>query len=173
MAHKEQIRYCEGIRLKFPEYFKNKDVLDCGSLDINGNNRYLFTNCNYTGVDIVDGDNVDIVSMIHEYKPNRGYNTIISTECFEHDKYYKESILNIISLLRRGGLFLFTCATNGRKPHGTISSRPEDSPLTNNYYKNLEKKDILDITDFNSTFKAYSFSTNKDHYDLQFWGIKG
>lgn len=39
--HKEQINYCLSIKNKYPELFKGK-ILDCGSLDINGNNRYLF-----------------------------------------------------------------------------------------------------------------------------------
>jgi hypothetical protein len=52
----------------FLQYFIDKCVLDVGSLDINGNNRYLFDNCEYTGLDIGEGPNVDIVMPIHEYK---------------------------------------------------------------------------------------------------------
>ena len=63
----------------------NKLVLDIGSLDINGNNQYLFEDCQYTGIDVGVGKNVDIVSKAHELKmPSGTYDTIISTECFEH-----------------------------------------------------------------------------------------
>lgn len=48
MAHKAQITYCNQIKQLYPEYFIGKNVLDVGSMDINGNNRYLFTDCNYT-----------------------------------------------------------------------------------------------------------------------------
>jgi hypothetical protein len=94
MAHKEQKEYCTKIKNQFPNYFENKKVLDCGSLDINGNNRYLFDNCEYIGIDVGHGKNVDVVSTIHEYRGiNEEYDFIISTECFEHDIFYKETIL--------------------------------------------------------------------------------
>jgi hypothetical protein len=32
MAHKEQIEFCILVKNMFPDYFKNKIVLDCGSL---------------------------------------------------------------------------------------------------------------------------------------------
>lgn len=52
MAHQEQVRFCESVREKFPSLFVGKKVLDAGSLDINGNNRYLFTDCEYVGIDV-------------------------------------------------------------------------------------------------------------------------
>ena len=47
MAHKEQRDFCLRVKEKYPEFFKDKKVLDIGSLDINGSNRDLFENCNY------------------------------------------------------------------------------------------------------------------------------
>ena len=55
MAHIEQIIFCIKVKNMFPSYFKNIDVLDVGSLDLNGSNRYLFENCRYTGIDIGPG----------------------------------------------------------------------------------------------------------------------
>ena len=49
MAHPVQIVWCEKIKEDFPEYFRNKRVLDVGALDYNGNNRYLFEDCEYIG----------------------------------------------------------------------------------------------------------------------------
>ena len=43
-------------------YFINKRVLDVGSGDINGNNRFLFENCEYDGNDVIQANNVTIVS---------------------------------------------------------------------------------------------------------------
>ena len=34
-------------------FFINKRVLDVGSGDINGNNRFLFKNCKYEGNDVI------------------------------------------------------------------------------------------------------------------------
>ena len=117
MAHKEQIDFFVKVKNKFPDVFKNCDVLDIGSLDINGNNRYLFENYTYTGVDIGPGNNVDVISKGHEFKPDKKYDIVISSECFEHDMYYKKTILNCIELTKQGGLFTFTCATTGRPEH--------------------------------------------------------
>ena len=52
MAHKAQREFCDSVRVKYPEMFKGKKVLDVGSLDNNGNNRFLFENCEYIGIDV-------------------------------------------------------------------------------------------------------------------------
>lgn len=177
MAHKEQKDYCLLVKEIFPTFFSNKKVLDCGSLDINGNNRYLFENCEYFGIDIGEGNNVDIISLIHEFnEDDESYDTIISTECFEHDMYYKESIKNIIRLLKPGGMFIFTCATTDRPEHGTINTSINDSPLLtgkwSEYYKNLTENDIRSIIIIEEIFENFKFSINEKHKDLFFYGIK-
>lgn len=87
MAHREQQQFLLSARQLFPQKFQNCDVLDIGSLDINGNNRYLFTNYTYFGLDIGPGKNVDLVCRGHEYKTDKRYDIVISTECFEHDEF--------------------------------------------------------------------------------------
>lgn len=177
MAHKEQQDFCSKVLTLFPEHFNKKTVLDVGSLDVNGNNRSYFTDCHYLGIDLVSGPNVDLVVKTHTFDPEIRYDTIISTECFEHDQHYKESILNIIRLLKTGGLFLFTCATEGREEHGTPRSgsselSPGSSLLWPDYYKNLNIEDIRDIADIDDVFSDYRFEVNVESNDLYFWGIK-
>lgn len=177
MAHPEQQLFCMNVKAKFHHFFVGVNVLDVGSLDINGNNRYLFEEpYAYTGIDIGEGKNVDIVSKGHEYKPGYQFDVVISTECFEHDKYWKETIKNCIELLKPGGLFLFSCATTGRQEHGTSATTPQDSPFTykefNDYYMNLTEYDIRQIQGFDNSFKRFKFSSNKSTKDLYFWGIK-
>jgi SAM-dependent methyltransferase len=175
MAHPQQIDFCMSVKNKYPIYFTNKRVLDCGSLDINGNNRYLFTDCWYLGIDVSEGNNVDFVIPIHKFNyPNESFDVIISTECFEHDMYYEKSLKNICRLLKPNGLFLFTCATDGRGEHGTQRTTPENSPMTalSNYYKNLNQNDIMNCIDIDKIFIQYEFSTNNNPCDLYFWGIK-
>ena len=94
MAHEAQQLFCLEVRDKYPDAFKNKRVLDCGSLDINGSNRYLFDGCTYIGIDLGPGKNVDQISLIHEFTDPEGFDTIISTECFEHDMYWDKSLRN-------------------------------------------------------------------------------
>ena len=178
MAHPAQTNFCKLIKNKFKDHFENKRVLDCGSLDINGNNKFLFDNCEYIGIDVWEGNNVDVVTTIHEYnEPDESFDTIISTECFEHDKYYKQSLKNIVRLLKPGGLFLFTCATHGRIEHGTVRTSPMNSATSNiegweNYYKNLSQKDIEEVINVKDIFVEYQFKLNSSPHDLYFWGIK-
>ena len=176
MAHPEQANFCLSVKKKHPTLFKNVDVVDIGSLDINGNNRYLFEGFTYTGVDIGEGKNVDVVSKGHEFKPGKQYDVVISTECFEHDVYWKETIANCIELTKPGGLFIFTCATTGRQEHGTTRTTPQDSPfshtLFNDYYMNLTEHDVRQVPNFDESFSEMAFSTNNHTKDLYFYGIK-
>ena len=179
MSHAEQIEYCKKIKRKFPEWFKNKVVVDIGSLDINGNNRYLFDNCIYVGVDVGQGNNVDIVSKGHELNfPDDSIDVIISTECFEHDMYYKKTLNNIYRMLKPGGFFLFTCATTGRAEHGTKRTTPEDAILLqdidnwSDYYKNLTEKNIREVFDLEKQFSSHKFEVNEQNHDLNFYGFK-
>ena len=168
----EQKQFCKKIKAKFPESFRNKKVLDVGSLDINGNNRYLFEECIYLGLDLGSGLNVDIICPVHKYYGGP-FDTIISTEAFEHDINFQKSIKNIVNnLLRSKGLFVFTCATLGRREHGTSNNTAKDSPFTNDYYKNISGRDVREAVDLDLIFKDYAFGLNVHSSDLYFYGIK-
>lgn len=181
MAHVEQQNFCKKMQEIFPEYFENKKVLDIGSLDVNGNNRFLFTNCNYIGLDVGEGSNVDIVCLGNKYDaPDQYFDTIISTEVFEHDMFYEETIQNIIRMLKPGGAFIFTCASTGRPEHGTRRCGESCAPLLiqiseewADYYKNLTEDDIKKIKNFESHFPDGIFEFNEAAGDLYFFGVKG
>ena len=172
MAHPEQMNFCNRIKARFPDDFSGKRVLDVGSMDINGNNRRLFTDCDYTGIDLGPGRNVDVVCPAHEHTGR--YDTIISTEAFEHDPYLEKSLDHIVShLLRPGGLFVFTCAGPGRGEHGTAEHTPEDSPYTHGHYCNVSENDIRMLIDLDAHFgESYEFSANQHAHDLYFVGRK-
>lgn len=179
MAHQQQIDFCTSVRQRYPEFFNNRIVLDIGSLDINGNNQYLFDECLYLGIDLFPGKNVDLVSTGHSiHFPDESIDTIISSECFEHDQFYPDTLKNIIRMLKPGGAFIFTCATTGRPEHGTRRTTPDDAPFIQSfgewadYYKNLEESDIRKELDVDAIFEQYEFSTNSESKDLYFWGLK-
>jgi SAM-dependent methyltransferase len=177
MSHPAQQNFVKSVKELFPKYFSNVRVLDAGSLDINGNNKFLFGgNYKYLGIDIGLGNNVDVVCRIHEFKDYHGFDTIISTECFEHDEYLQKSLINIVKLLRAGGLFLFTCATLDRQEHGTRRTDTYSSPFTSllesDYYKNVMEDDIRKIINVDDVFSEHKFIVNKEARDLYFWGIK-
>ena len=168
MAHQEQKNFCVSIQSKFPDKFKGVSVLDIGSLDINGNNRYLFEDYTYIGVDLGEGKNVDVISRGHEFNSKELFDIAISTECFEHDEYWVQTINNIIAHLKSGGLFLFTCATDGRPEHGTRRTSPQDAPFVGDYYRNLNEEIMKSEIDFDSIFNLYEFSSRQNPSDLYF-----
>jgi SAM-dependent methyltransferase len=177
MAHPEQKHFMTSVKEKFPMKFVNCRVLDIGSLDINGNNRYLFLRPEYIGIDIGAGKNVDRVIRGHEFTDDKGFDVIISSECFEHDEFWELTINNAIKLLKPNGLFLFSCATTGRPEHGTKRTTPQDSPFTseieNDYYMNLTEQDVREKIDIENYFSQHEFIARETWpQDLYFWGIK-
>jgi hypothetical protein len=94
--HPEAKNFMAFVKTILYEYFVNKKVLDVGSGDINGNNRLFFENCDYEGNDVIAADNVTIVSKTKDLPfQDEAFDTIISTECFEHDPEYIESLNKI------------------------------------------------------------------------------
>jgi SAM-dependent methyltransferase len=168
------------IKQILKEYFVNKKVLDVGSGDINGNNRFLFENCEYNGNDVIEANNVTIVSKTKDLPfLDNTFDTIISTECFEHDPEYKESLNKIYKMLKPNGLFLFTCASTGRAEHGTRRTSVNDSYGTigkledmHDYYKNLTEVDLNDVLNLNNLFSVWNTYYNSESNDLYFVGIK-
>lgn len=161
-------------------FFIEKQVLDVGSGDINGNNRFLFENCEYNGNDVIQANNVTIVSKTKDLPfENNTFDTIISTECFEHDPEYKESFIKIYNMLKPDGLFCFTCASTNRPEHGTKRTSPNDSYGTignledmSDYYKNLTEKDLNEVLPLNNLFSVWDTYYNNNSKDLYFVGIK-
>lgn len=167
--HKRVKNFCTHIKHLFPHYFSGKNVLDCGSIDINGNNRYLFSASTYTGIDIVSGRNVDFVSPAHLFSPGIEYDVVISTEMLEHDEHYEKSLRNMFALLKPGGLMLLTAAGTGRPEHGTAKAHPGDSPATHDYYKNITVEMLASAIDM----EAFEwFEISYDTNDIRFAGIK-
>src|SRR3954464_9663737 len=102
MAHKQQQAFCKWVRCKHKSKFRNCSVLDIGSLDINGNNRYLFRRYKYIGIDLGEGKNVDLVCSGHEFNSSDKFDIVISTECLEHDEHWKETLVNAVKLTKAG-----------------------------------------------------------------------
>lgn len=196
MAHKEQKIFLDKIKQKLPKAFKDCKVLDIGSFNVNGNEKPWFENCDFIGLDIGPGNGVDVVCPANEYDaPNESFDTIISCECWEHNPFYKESIINSVRMLKSGGYFIFTCATTGRPVHGTktqdkidreksvtAQGNTSDNWITmpnvfrdnwdSEYYKNVTEEDVRQCINIEETFSSYQFEVEDNHCDLYFWGIK-
>lgn len=174
MAHQEQRNFIEKVKSFYPEYFSKVHVLEVGSLNINGTVRDFFEDTSsYIGLDLIEGKDVDFVCEGADYDgDSESMDTVISTECFEHDKYWPNTFSNMYRVTKKGGLVLFTCASTGRHEHGTTRTTPQDSPATTDYYENRTEKDFRDIFDIKSMFTKHAFEYNPVTCDLYFWGIK-
>jgi SAM-dependent methyltransferase len=179
--HNEQKLYCERVKRQFPEYFvAGTRVLDIGSLDINGNNRYLWYGgeIDYTGIDVGPGPNVDIVMSGHVFRSEKPFNVVISTECLEHNKTWQETIFNAHRLLHDGGLMLLTMAGYGRPEHGTFQSHPSCSPHTHEHYENITTEMLLEglkrwfERPIEEVFSRFSIEYDSANQDLYLWGKK-
>ena len=178
--HPEARDFTLFIKKILSDFFINKRVLDVGSGDINGNNRFLFENCEYDGNDVIQASNVTIVSKTKDLSfEDNLFDTIISTECFEHDPEYKESFIKIYKMLKPDGLFCFTCAATGRGEHGTRRTSPKESYGTignledmSDYYKNLTEIDLNEVLPLNDLFSVWDTYYNSSSKDLYFVGIK-
>jgi SAM-dependent methyltransferase len=173
--HLEQLQFCKSVRRRYPWRFVHARVLDVGSLDVNGTNRYLFrfTGCRYTGLDLGPGPNVDVVTPVHLYDaPPASFDIVVSTEAMEHDPYLPLSLRKMADLVRPNGLLLFTCATTGRPEHGTSTTSAADSPHTPSYYRNVTPADVRGALDLEALFKKYELSEDHRMHDLRFFGIR-
>nr|WP_275975650.1 class I SAM-dependent methyltransferase [Geothrix terrae] len=176
VAHREQFEFIQHVQSLFPERFTSQRVLEVGSLDINGSVRSFFTNCDYIGIDIAEGKGVDIVCEGQRYDaPDASFDMVISCEAMEHNPFWKETLDNMIRLVRPGGLVVMTCATLGREEHGTAASEPSSSPLTVekgwNYYRNLTPSDLKEVPGL-KLLAGWGHASNWDSFDLYFVGIK-
>lgn len=177
--HHEVMHFVYETKALYPQFFTNARVLEIGSLKIGDQPsvKAHFNDCDYVGVDIGEGPNVDVVCKGHEYTSNELFDLVISCECFEHDPYYDLTVTNMINLLRPEGMLLFTCATTGRPEHGTTSANPESSPLTTqiegwkDHYRNLTEIDFRRIPIFNQMVCGY-WATNELSRDLYYRGWK-
>jgi len=114
----QQVRdFLLKAKVVYPGNFNDCSVLELGSLDINGSPRGFFDGCEYVGIDRIAGPGVDIVCNAHEYKSRKKFDTIVTTEMLEHDKYADLSVKNALKLLKKGGLLIGTAANVNRPAH--------------------------------------------------------
>ena len=152
--------FVRSVKEQHPNFFNNTKVLEVGSYNINGTIRGHFAECDYTGIDLHEGDDVDIVCSGHKFDPGFEYDVVASTDCFEHNPYWLETFERMHLLCRDGGLVFFTCATEGMPVHGTREVRPDLSPYVAehwNYYQNRTEKDFETVFDLADMFSFYNF----------------
>ncbi|MFG6449282.1 class I SAM-dependent methyltransferase [Roseateles sp. BYS180W] len=176
MAHIQQFFFVNGVKQFLPQHFQGKKVLEIGSLNLNGSVRQFFTDCDYLGLDVGPGRDVDLVCHGENHGATaESYDVIISCEAMEHNPAWRTTWLNMLRMLKPDGLMIMTCATHGRRQHGTAEFQPGDSPLTvgmsQNYYRNLAAEDFSALCPPTAWFSEHAFNTDYESHDLYFFGV--
>ena len=126
MSHIDQINFIKEFKEFYIKNSFNKDidVLEIGSLDVNGNIRNLFNfSKEYVGIDLKKGPNVDLVlNGIDIDKLNKSFDIIISCECFEHAKDWKVIFEKMCQISKENSFIVISVASTGRVEHGTERS---------------------------------------------------
>lgn len=173
MAHIGQMLFFQNVKQFFPSFFCNTKVLEIGSLDINGSVRRFFESAEYTGIDIGPGSQVDVICPGEDF-PEKAcqYDVVISTEVFEHAENWDLIFLNMIRLMKKHGMIIFSCASWGREQHGTSLFHSDFAPhvaSSSNYYKNLVSDDFTAAFQIEYWFSCHTFIRDSDC--LYFVGI--
>lgn len=97
-----------------------KTVLDVGSRDVNGTYKPLFAGCEYVGLDIEAGPNVDVV-VAEPYHwqelNNKQFDAVISGQCLEHCSAPWLTAQQMLKHCRPNG-YIAAIAPFQQKPHG-------------------------------------------------------
>jgi SAM-dependent methyltransferase len=172
------MQFLRLVKRALPEFFMGRRVLEVGSYDVNGEARRMFDDCDYIGLDVGPGPGVDVVVPGQSYDaPDECFDVVLSCECMEHNPQWAATSMNMMRVLKPGGLFLLTCASPGRKEHGTTRTTPGSSPPTvglgQEHYENLYGADFAAIP---GLFRSLDFRAdwlNWMHHDYYLLGIKG
>lgn len=99
------------------------DVLEVGSLDVNGSVRPMVAArrpASYVGVDVAAGPGVDLVADVAElwrHYDRDSFDVVVSTECLEHVEDWRRAIAAMVTVLRPGGVLVWTTRSAGFPYH--------------------------------------------------------
>lgn len=114
-------------------------VLDIGGRNINGSVRTLFPCADFTALDILPGEGVDIVADAATWTPDRLCDVVTCAEVFEHTDVWPQIVATAYAALRPGGVFVATMAGPGRVPHSAFDGGPLQA---GEYYDNVGPDDL-------------------------------
>ena len=128
-------------------------VLEIGSKNINGTVRQYFDNAKeYIGIDMDEGDNVDVVLDAHDLTPyfkTASFDTVICLETLEHDLLFWLTLEQIDKVLKPGGNLFISTPTFGFPYHAYpihpyLFSKDAFNLL---FFKNCDSPSITELFD--------------------------
>ena len=119
------------------------DVLEVGSLDINGSVRPLFADAaRYHGIDLAEGPGVDEVADAATWVPPRAFDVVVCAEVLEHAPAWRDILATMWTATAPGGLLLMTCAAPPRAPHSAVDGL---DVRDGEHYANVEAGEVLAV----------------------------
>ena len=91
-------------------------VIEIGAQDVNGSLRQVAPrNCEYVGVDFVQGKGVDVVLQDPYSLPfaDESVDVVLSSSCLEHSEMFWIVFLEVMRILKPKGLFYLNVPSNG------------------------------------------------------------
>ena len=180
MSHPQQMNYFELVfRAVLPTSTRIR-IIDFGSLDINGGPHHLLKplDCEYIGVDLAEGANVNLVSRgeLVDY-PTASFDIAMSSELFEHTPTWREIFYNMCRLTKPGGIVVLSCAGRFRPEHGTTrSDNGFSAPFVvrqgTEYYGNVSAKEMRRAIALENWFDRYGLFEEHWSNDTYFVGIR-
>lgn len=121
---------------------KPQDVLEIGSININGSVRNYYPQArSWWGIDIVSGPCVDEVADGATWESTNRYGVAICAEVFEHTPNWRQIIINMHRHLIDGGVLLASCASRDRPEHSGDGAELREGE----YYKNVNPDEMHEL----------------------------
>ena len=118
-------------------------VLDIGGRFTTHDPRELFPNANYTVLDLIPDESVDIVADAATWSPRgQTWDIVIAAEVFEHTPFWRTICYTAWRALKGGGKFIVTTAAPGRPPHSAIDGQ---ELRWGEYYGNIDPEHLYEI----------------------------
>ncbi len=118
--HKSSYENMKRFVDKYLNNYKSKNIkiLDVGSQDINGSYKPLFNDpyWKYTGLDVVKGENVDVVIKdMYDWKEieSNAYDIVISGQVLEHIEFFWVTMCEITRVLKKDGICCIIVPSSG------------------------------------------------------------
>lgn len=141
------------------------DVLEIGSLDVNGGLRHLYPKAHWLGLDYMPGPGVDVVADARTWRTDVVFDLVICAEVLEHCPQWWEIIATAGALVRPGGAFICTAATWPRAHHGAYDPDGTYGVLPGEHYENVDVAALLSNLDL-AEFKAIDMVVDRKRGDV-------
>lgn len=167
---KEYLVY-EKFKPIYTQQRNYQKILDVGSLDINGSQRYfnflghppywleIVSNTqSYLGVDLMEGKGVDVVMNSHKLKfEKETFDLVICVNMLEHDSNYKKTIKELLRVAQKGADIAIVCSNEKHEEHQQLGGGSED-------YGNIKLADLVAELKKYKVNKLVTFEIGGDNF---------